>query len=505
MRQGRGLPGRLVVAGVVLVLAVVAAAVVAARTGGDGARASARAAPAASASPAAGPVDSATLRARVGTPGIRTHLEAFARIAAANGGNRAAGSPGDRASVDYVAAQLRAAGYRPRVEPVTVTMSTTTRAELVLAAGGRALARGRDFEAARLSPSGRADAPVEAVDLRLPPGQEPSTSGCEASDFAGFPRGAVALLQRGGCTYQVKATTAERAGASAVLVFNEGQPGRRELVPATLGDTGVGIPVLSLSFEAGLRLAGLAEGARVRVAVDARVRRLATANVLADLPGSSAERVVVAGAHLDSVPEGPGINDNGSGSATLLELARGLAGTRPVPTIRFAWWGAEELGLVGSTQYVRRLSDAEVARTALYLNLDMVASPNFARLVYGPDGAPPGSAAVADVLTGWFDTQRLSHELIGFDARSDHAPFHERGIPVGGLFSGAEGELHPRQAAGIPGAEPGEPFDACYHRACDDLDNIDPVGLDQLADAAAHALATFSAGTGAVDRQRTGP
>jgi Zn-dependent M28 family amino/carboxypeptidase len=450
----------------------------------------------------AGPIDSATLRERVGTPGIRRHLEALAAIAAGNGGNRAAGSPGDRASADYVVGQLRAAGYQPRTEAVTVSGFTARRAELVLTGGpGPALAAGRDYELAQFSPSGRADAPVAAVDLRLPPGGAASTSGCQASDFAGFPRGAVALLQRGSCTYRVKASAAERAGASAVLVFNEGQAGRRDLVPATLGGPGVGIPTFSLTFAAGERLARLGELARVRLAADTAVQTLQTRDVLAELPGSDPERVVMVGAHLDSVPTGPGLNDNGSGSATLLELARAMAGTRPKPTIRFAWWGAEELGLVGSTRYVEELADAEVRRIALYLNLDMVASPNFARLVYDPAGAPPGSAAVADVLTGWFASQRLASELVGFGSRSDHAPFRAKGIPVGGLFSGAEGDKSRAQAAGA-GGQAGQPFDACYHQACDDLDNIDPTGLDQLADAAAHALATFAAGTEAVDRQR---
>ena len=172
------------------------------------------------------------------------------------------------------------------------------------------------------------------------------------------------------------------------------------------------------------------------------------ANVIAELDGENDNNVVMAGGHLDSVPAGPGINDNGSGSAALLETALMLAKIKPENTLRFAWWGGEESGLVGSTAYVNGLSAAELDRIAMYMNYDMVGSPNYIQMVYdanessfpAPAGVPipPGSEAIENFYERYYTGIDEPYDDAQFSGRSDYQAFIANGIPSGGLFTGAE-------------------------------------------------------------------
>lgn len=478
---------------------LLAAAALAGCTGEDGARVTPGAAARPSATPA---LTTEALQAAVGVDGIRAHLEELQRIAAANGGNRAVGTPGYDASADYVMEQLTAAGYTPSRQRFDVhQFEERSPALLEVGAVRPPLRSGMDFSTMEFSPGGDVTGPLAAVDLRLPPDETTSTSGCERGDFAGFPRGAVALMQRGTCPFAGKVRNAEQAGAVAALVFNEGQPGRRALDQGSLGEPGVGIPALSLGFRAGERLAA-AEGEPTRVVTDTVSESLPTSNVIAETPGGNADEVVMVGAHLDSVPVGPGINDNGSGVGTVLEIARALAAETPGNKVRFAFWGAEEPGLLGSQHYAETLPAADAERIAAYLNFDMLASPNYTRMVYASEGAPPGSAAIEEVFRDWFAAEELPVDTVDLVGRSDHAALAARGIPVGGLFSGAE-DLEETPTAGEPGGL-GQPRDGCYHQACDTLENIDPDALDALSDAAAHTVATLAASTEGVERGRGG-
>ena len=207
-------------------------------------------------------------------------------------------------------------------------------------------------------------------------------------------------------------------------------------------------------------------------------------NLIADWPGGDANQVVMAGSHLDSVSAGPGINDNGSGSAAVLEtaLAVSRAGYKPTKHLRFAWWGAEELGMVGSRTYVNGLSTANRSKISDYLNFDMIASPNPGYFVYDDD--PAIEKTFKDYFTGL--NIATEPETEG-DGRSDHAPFKNAGIPVGGLFSGADYIKTAAQATKWGGTS-GKAFDACYHRSCDTSSNIDDTALDRNSDAVAHAV-----------------
>ena len=455
-------------------------------------------------------MDTSALREAVTVEGVRAHQQTFQVIADLNGDTREASSPGYFASVDYVAGAMGAAGYDVTVQEFEFPFfQELTPAELEQLDPNPTVYPYFDpagFATMEYSGSGDVTALAQGVDLVLPPGDaaNTSTSGCEASDFGGFTPGNIAIVQRGTCTFALKAQNAEAAGAVGVVIFNEGQPGRTEAVVGTLGGPGSNIPVVGSAFDVGVELA--AGGVTVRMFVDATSELRTSANVIADMPGGRDDRVVVVGAHLDSVPAGPGIQDNGSGSAAILEIALQMAalGIEPRNKVRFAWWGAEESGLHGSQHYVDNLSKREIKDIALNLNFDMIGSPNFVRFVYDGDGSatplagPNGSKNIESVFLNYFAEQALPTEPTAFDGRSDYGPFIAVGIPAGGLFTGAEG-IKTEEEAAIYGGIAGEQYDPCYHLACDTFDNISLEALDQNADATAHAVLTFAMTTSSVN------
>ena len=286
-----------------------------------------------------------------------------------------------------------------------------------------------------------------------------------------------------------------------MIVFNEGQDGRQELLSGTLGRP-FEIPVVGLSFADGSALdaAARAGDVEMRVFTSTETNLEATTwNLLAETrKGDKSEQVIV-GAHLDSVVEGPGINDNGSGSATILEIAEELAEARIKPRrqLKFAFWGAEEAGLLGSEHYVDQLGAEGIGDVYANLNFDMVASPNYVRFVYDGDGSdtpasgPPGSAQIEALFNEHFASQGLATDPTAFDGRSDYGPFIAAGVPAGGLFSGAEGIKTPEQAA-VYGGTAGVAYDACYHKACDTINNLSTRALSEMSDGVAHATLTLA-------------
>ena len=214
----------------------------------------------------------------------------------------------------------------------------------------------------------------------------------------------------------------------------------------------------------------------------------------------------MAGAHLDSVHAGPGINDNGSGSAALLEVAENLGKVKPQNTLRLAWWGAEESSLVGSTYYVNNLAEAEGEKIALYLNFDMVGSPNYVFFIYdgddsdavGAGAGPPGSAQIEETFESFFESRGLPYKGTDFSGRSDYGPFIAAGIPSGGLFTGAEG-IKTAQEAAIWGGTAGVAYDPCYHQACDTYANNNDVALANNSDAIAHSVISYAMSTALIN------
>ncbi|WP_406051600.1 M28 family metallopeptidase [Kribbella sp. NBC_00889] len=431
---------------------------------------------------------------------VKKHLDALQAIANASGGTRAAGTTGYDRSVAYVALQLRAAGYKVTLDPANFVESWTENSPPTLAVtGGQTYVPNEQFFTFQPSPSGDVTAQIQAVDLVLPPTPTPtSTSGCETSDFAGFVAGRIALVQRGTCPFITKVQNARDAGAAAIIVFNEGQPGRTDAEPLDLGEWRLGIPMVYADFSIGTELAA-SPGAVVHLKVDANLQLSTDYNVIAETTKGDPNNVVMVGAHLDSVPEGPGINDNGSGAAAILETALQLAKVPVKNKVRFAFWAAEELGLLGSDQYVAKLSAPDRDRIRLYLNFDMIASPNFAYKLYdgddsdavGAPAGPAGSAQIENRLETFFNSRGLGHVGTDFDGRSDYGPFIAAGIPAGGIFTGAEGEKTPEEAT-LFGGTPGVAYDICYHQACDTLANVNATALDVNSDAIADSTARYA-------------
>jgi Zn-dependent M28 family amino/carboxypeptidase len=458
--------------------------------------------------------DASRLRQAVDSEDIKEHLKDLQDIALANGGNRASGQPGYDASLDYVQDVLDDAGYdTSRQEFDFDAFSEDAPTELEQVAPNQVTyEEATHFFIMEYSGSGDVTANVTNVDLVLPPGPTPSTSnsGCEASDFAGFPAGNIALMQRGTCDFGLKAVNAANAGAAGAIIMNEGQPGRTETLSGTLGDFRPGIPTVGISFELGNQLAATS-GLRMRMFTETTITPTTTENLLAETPGGDPDNVVMAGGHLDSVPEGPGINDNGSGTMSLLEIAQQIdrLNIKPNNKIRFAFWGAEESGLRGSNFYVADLTDAEFEDIALYLNFDMVGSPNFVRFVLDGDGSafglegPPGSADIEDSFHDSFGNRRLESEETAFDGRSDYLAFINAGIPAGGLFSGAEVPKTEEQEE-IYGGVAGLAYDPCYHQLCDNYFNPSDLALDQFSDAMAQVIADYGRSTDSLEDDESG-
>lgn len=446
-------------------------------------------------------IDTSELREAVTAENINDHLEALQAVADANGGNRAAGSAGHVASAEYIEEQLQKVGYETERQAFSYDQFVEHGSAFEqLTPTPTSYVDQTDYDVMDYSGAGEVSGAVTAVDINLE-GDRASTSGCEVEDFAAFPAGNVALVQRGTCDFRVKVDNAVAAGAAAIVVFNQGNvvegDDRLGLVLGTLAAPQAEIPAIGTTFALGESLAA-APDTTVRIEVDAEVQPVDTFNVLADTKGKDKNTVVV-GAHLDSVGEGPGINDNASGSAAILETAIQMAKSKDHPRnqVRFAFWSGEEDGLVGSDYYVSQLSEREVEEHQLNLNFDMVGSPNFVRFVYDGDGdafgtaGPEGSEQIESVFNDYFESQGLATDPTAFDGRSDYFGFINAGIPAGGLFSGAEGIKSEEQAATYGGIA-GEAYDSCYHQACDTIDNVNSEVLEQMADAIAHSTMTYA-------------
>ena len=473
---------------------------------------------------AATPTNTEPLRKAVTVEGMREHLSALETIARLNPTRtiptRATGTPGHEASQAYVIDKMTKAGFNvttqefgadiffeegpaafQRISPSPVTYERYD--------GDSGVWYTADFSGDRDT-----TAHMTVVDF-TPPTTEASASdsGCEAEDFADFPSGDIALIQRGTCDFGQKVENAAAAGASGVVLFNEGTIGADDrndvLIPTLAGYDATGVAVVGTDYATGKDLVDrdVAGDVTLRVAVDGFINEgVKTKNVIAETPGGRADRTVVAGAHLDSVYEGPGINDDGSGSALLLETAEQMAALKIKPTnkVRFLFFSGEEQGLLGSADYVARLPKKQLSSISAMLDYDMLASPNYARLIYDGDGSdfgiagPNGSGQIEQVFKSFWDSKGMAYETIPFDGRSDYDAFVNAGIPAGGIFAGAEDIKQPYQVP-LYGGEAGKAFDTCYHQLCDDLTNINNKGYTEHKDAAVHAILTFAQTTSAVN------
>ncbi len=429
----------------------------------------------------------------IGVEAMVGHLTRLQEIADQHGGNRAMGTPGYQGSVDYVVNTLRDKGFETDTQEFEVRLPFAEEPDVTVG-GTEVTAKPLSFTVGT-GPDG-VSGPLVAAPVD-------ETPGCADADYEGLPvSGAVVLVDRGSCQFGDKQTIAAKRGAVALIVAdNVDRP--VEEFGGTLGSTtDVKIPVVSVSKAEGARLR--ANPARAVIKLKAGVNVDKTSNVIAQTTTGSTENVVMVGAHLDSVPEGPGINDNGSGVAAVLETALQMGPSPDVENaVRFAFWGAEELGLLGSSDYVGRLDAEELKDIALYLNYDMIGSPNPGYFTYdGNQSAPPsadgrvprvpeGSAGIERMLAAYLDAAGKPARDTSFDGRSDYDAFTAAGIPSGGLFSGAEENMTVEQAE-LWGGKADQPFDPNYHKKTDTLDQIDRTALEILGRGVGHSVALYA-------------
>ena len=427
----------------------------------------------------------AALRDELDPASMLADLDRLAAITDEHGGTREANSDGYAAAAQWVAGELRNAGYEVTLDAVSVpTFSEDEPAVLeILADGAPALEGPRDVKAMLLSPPGDVTGPVHALgfDPQAAPGDR-NGIGCDAGAWSDVPTGAIVLVQPGPCRNRTIVVHAQAAGAAAVIssypMWGPGQVRR----PTLIDPAGLAIPAAATTRDAGLALADAARtGREVHLRISTTTVMGQSDNVLAETPGGDADHVVMLGAHLDSVIDGPGINDNGTGVAVVLELARRLAaltGGEPVWKVRVAFWTGEELGLWGSVSYAGALSTQDRSSIAAYLNLDMIGTLGGVREVY--DATPfvnPASAAIERLFAQAFDADELAWEPADVGGASDHYQFDQLGVPVGGIVA--------ERASGDP----------CYHLACDTTGNVDPDLLEQMARAAAWAAGALASGS----------
>ena len=427
------------------------------------------------------------------------HQYKLQEIARANGDTRTVLSGGYTDSLEYVRSTLRRAGYSPRTidfnfpfwretAPAVLNQVTPTPTVYRYGTAEDDGSADVDFITMTYSPTRSLDnvQVVPTNDIVIPPpgGAGSSTSGCEATDYPASVVGKVALVMRGTCSFVAKAAMAQQVGAAGVIIFNDGVGAGRQNPIFVDDQVDLTIPAVVASHAVGKALYDAIQAGQ-NVTVDfstfGTIQDRFLPQVMAETRGGDPNNVVIVGAHLDSVPEGPGINDDGSGTAMLLAQAEAMTQRSNARNlrqkIRFMWFGAEEDGLIGSNYYAANLTAAEVARVDGMLDYDMLASPNYVRFVYDGDGSapgneefegPPGSGLIEAVQNSYFASKGLQTEPTPFDGRSDYVGFTDRGIPAGGIFAGAEEVKTPEQEA-IYGGDAGSWYDPCYHQLCDDF------------------------------------
>ncbi|HEX7323245.1 MAG TPA: M28 family metallopeptidase, partial [Mycobacterium sp.] len=411
------------------------------------------------------------LRNKVNVDAMMKHLQKLQDIADANGGTRAVGTPGYDASVEYVVDTLRSHGFDVQTPEFVARVFKAEKGSVSLAA---LTLEARALEFSLGTPAEGVSGPLVAA----PTGDKP---GCVTSDYDGLPaQGAVVLVDRGSCPFKEKMAAAVERGAVAIVIADNLD---EEKMGGTLGEkTEVKVPVVSVTKADGATLR--AGHGTATLKLDAHTDDISFRDVIAQTKTGSTENVVALGAHLDSVPEGPGINDNGSGVAAVLETAVQLGDSPNVHNaVRFGFWGAEELGLIGSMKYVESLDLNALTDIALYMNFDMLASPNPGYFTYDGDQSlapdkrgqpvvPEGSAGIERTLVGYLKSAGRTAQDTAFDGRSDYDGFTQAGIPSGGLLSGAEVKKTAEEAK-LWGGDADQPFDPNYHQKGDTIEHID--------------------------------
>jgi hypothetical protein len=427
--------------------------------------------------------DARTVVASITEEGLLARLEVLSQASVGSDRFRSIGSPGYDGAAALVERELTAAGWAvdsDRYDAVTFVDDGGSSLEIGIQAYGV-----DDVRPLVFAPAGDVAGPVVPIGLKA---TESAGGGCQVGDYGEIAAHAIVLVGPGKCLRRDQVLAAQQAGAAAFVASSPQVPPGIVLRPTLLDPRGLTIPAASISHGAATALLAVATGSgTARLVTNAHTEPTPTRTVLAELAGSDDGQVIMLGAHLDSVIDGPGINDNASGVAALLEIARALSGTRPQATVRMAFWSGEELGLHGSLRYAAALSPTQRDAILVYANVDTIASPNGFAGVYDEPSAPEGSSEASRLLSAAVTRHGGTPVPVDLHNGSDHYGFVEAGVPTAGVFSGFVDPVSVEQAA-ASGAVAGRPADDCYHQPCDDLTNID-LGLARVL---AAGLADFT-------------
>lgn len=319
-------------------------------------------------------------------------------------GPRPAGSDTEGRAAAYIREQLASYGYNASLQPFSVERSTDVGTSLEVTTP-----EPRTIQALGLggTVSALAEGPLVAAGLGRP------------QEIPSGARGGILLVERGEITFSAKVANAEAAGASGVIVYNN----KAGLVNGRLTDAG-GIPAAGISQSDGQALVGLiaAGPAAVRLQTKVETKTSTSNNVVATRPGGNCS--IVTGGHYDSVPEGPGANDNASGTAVVLEMARTRAAKGSLDGVCYVLFGSEEIGLVGSANYVQSLNADQLSRLEAMLNFDMLA--------VGTQWPFIGSPEITSLAADAADRLGIAHTVepdLPENVGSDHLNFVNAGVP----------------------------------------------------------------------------
>lgn len=435
-------------------------------------------------------VDTEKLQALISAEALNKRAKDLFAIAQTSVGKyghptRVIGSPGHWGTVHYVLKELRKLGdyFKIKTQPFPALDSGVNSYSLLIDG-----VQPKSLLALSLTPPTADLRPVHGP-LVLVKGY-----GCNLEDFpANITRGSIALIERGECAFGVKSANAGKSGALGAIIYDE------ESVHGTLGTpTGDEVATVSINTKDAQKYIDVLEKDPshvflVTLYVDSYVKTIRTLNIVAETKFGDHDNVVCLGAHSDSVGEGPGINDDGSGTISLLETAKQLTNFKVNNAVRFGWWAAEEEGLLGSDYYANSLTPEENSKIRLFMDYDMMASPNYEYQVYDANNKDhvPGSGDLKQLYIDWYTSHGLNYSLIEFDGRSDYVGFLDNGIPAGGIATGAEG-VKTEEGVEKFGGKAGEWFDPCYHQLCDNLDNPDYEAWEINTKLIAHSVATYA-------------
>ncbi|RLV92990.1 Aminopeptidase Y [Spathaspora sp. JA1] len=435
-------------------------------------------------------IDSETLQALINKQGLEDRAKKLFDIAKTSVdkfGNptRVIGSPGHTNTIKYIIEELKKLGGYYTIKTQKLNIITYNINSLSLSIGGDKPKSLRGLSATPPTPGGK---PVNGNLVLV------DNFGCSLKDFPSFAKDNIVLIKRGKCSFEDKSSNSGLSGAKGMIVYGTGSSDGLTLSITT----GKQIPSVSTSqSDVQKYIDKLSSNPqhqfKTTLKVDSFIKNITTQNVIAETVFGDHDNVVALGAHSDSVAEGPGINDDGSGTISLLEVAKQLSKFKIKNAVRFAWFTAEEVGLIGSTYYADSLSSKENSKVRLFMDYDMIASPNFEYQIYDANNErhPDGSGNLKQVYIDWYVKHGLNFTFIPFNGRSDYRGFINNGIPAGGIFTGAEGVKNEKSKV-MFGGKAGAPLDPCYHLLCDDVTNVDYPAWVINTKLIAHSVAVYA-------------